>query len=80
MAKKRIGVENTLSDIAQTLKNQGHDVVNLDENNAADCDYCVVSGQNKHLFEVSQRANMAGVINADGMTADDVLNSIDHSF
>lgn len=75
----KIGVEDTLDEIMQSLKNKGHEVVALDQNNASECDLCVVSGKNEQLLGIPQRANMAAVINVDGMTADEALHAIERN-
>jgi putative N-acetylmannosamine-6-phosphate epimerase len=72
----RIGVENSLSDVKQALQRNGHDVVSLDASNAAQCDCCVISGQDKDMMGMADIATQASVINAQGMTSDQVLHEI----
>jgi len=72
----RIGIEQSLSDIKQTLQNQGHEVFDLNQSNAADCDYCVISGQDKNMMGITETVTNASVINAQGMTAQEVAQQI----
>ena len=47
----RIGVENSLTDVQQALKQQGHEVVTLNsEQDAQGCDCCVVTGQDSNMM------------------------------
>ncbi len=72
----RIAVEETLSDVEQALKNSGHEVVALNQNNAKNCHYCVVSGMDMNVLGMSDTVTQATVINAEGLTADEVVQRI----
>lgn len=72
----RIGVEQSLSNIKETLRSEGHEVFDLDQNNAMDCDYCVISGQDKNMMGIAETVTKASVINAQGMTAQEVAGQI----
>ncbi|KGX91569.1 hypothetical protein N781_03490 [Pontibacillus halophilus JSM 076056 = DSM 19796] len=74
----RIGVEGTLSDVSQALQSKGHDVVELkSENDAQSCDCCVISGQDQNVMGISNAVTNGAVINAHGMTADEVCQAVD---
>ncbi|MCT2538125.1 YkuS family protein [Aquibacillus koreensis] len=77
----RIGIEGTLSDVKGALQEKGYDVVELkQENDVNGCDCCVISGQDKNVMGM-QDTNFAGsVINADGLTADEVCKQVEQRF
>ena len=60
----------------QTLRNEGHEVFDLNQNNAAQCDYCVISGQDKNMMGIAETVTKAPVINAQEMTAEQVAQQI----
>ncbi|GAB7387494.1 YkuS family protein [Bacillaceae bacterium] len=72
----RIGVEKTLGNVQRLLQNSGHQVVSLEAGNMADCDCYVISGQDKNMLGISDRVTGASVINAEGMTAEEVLREV----
>ena len=75
---RRVGVEGTLSDVKGALQEKGYDVVDLkQEQDVTSCECCVISGQDKDVMGM-QTTNFAGkVINADGMSADEVCQKVD---
>ncbi|GEN34349.1 YkuS family protein [Aneurinibacillus danicus] len=75
----RIGVENTLSNVKQYLKSQGHQVMDMNESTMANCDCCVVSGQDNNMMGMANALTKAPVINADGMTAEEVLEAVNRN-
>ncbi|ERI05564.1 YkuS family protein [Aneurinibacillus aneurinilyticus] len=75
----KIGVENTLGDIKQYLESQGHQVVAMDEGNIQNCDCCVISGQDQNMMGIADVVTKAPVINADGMTAEEVLEAVNRN-
>ncbi|MFK3959480.1 YkuS family protein [Guptibacillus hwajinpoensis] len=78
---KRIAVEDTLSDVAQALQAKGYEVVSLkQENDANGCDCCVVSGQDQNVMGMQNASTNGAVINADGMTADQVCQQVDSRY
>lgn len=73
----RIGVEPTLTAIKEELAAMGHEVVDLhSENDAAHCDCCVISGQDKDVMGVSNAIIAGPVINAEGQSAEEVAQSV----
>ncbi|WP_175428250.1 YkuS family protein, partial [Bacillus solimangrovi] len=46
----KIGVEQSLSDVQQALQEKGYDIVQLkQEQDANECDCCVITGQDKNM-------------------------------
>jgi hypothetical protein len=74
----RVAVENSLSNIKDALRNNGHEVTDMSGNLDA-CDCCVISGEDKDVMGMADRAAKASVINAQGMTADEVVRRVDES-
>ncbi|WP_199616679.1 YkuS family protein [Paenibacillus alkalitolerans] len=74
----RVAVENSLNNVKDALRNNGHEVMDLSGGLDA-CDCCVISGEDKNMMGMADRATMASVINAQGMTADEVLRRVDES-
>jgi len=74
----KIAVEDSLSSIKDALQNKGHEVVGLSEN-VDGCAACVISGEDKNVMGIADRATSAAVINAQGMTADEVCRRVDES-
>ncbi|KGP92088.1 hypothetical protein N780_00385 [Pontibacillus chungwhensis BH030062] len=74
----RIGVEGTLSDVREALQSKGHDIVELkSEQDTQGCDCCVISGQDKNVMGMADAAMQGSVINANGMTAEEVCQAVD---
>ena len=74
----KIGVEESLSDVQQALRDKGHEVVQLNhEYGAASCDCCVISGMDKNVMGMQDAAIDGPVINADGLTADQVCSEVE---
>ncbi|KMK77046.1 YkuS family protein [Alkalihalobacillus pseudalcaliphilus] len=73
----RIGVEQTLSDVAQELQSKGYETVTLkNEQDAQGCDCCVISGQDQNVMGIQNVVTQGSVINADGMTAEEVCQQV----
>lgn len=70
----RIAVENGLDHIARKLKANGHDPVSIDQ--AGDCDCAIITGQDKDIMGVQERATDVPVINAEGLTEEEVMNRV----
>ena len=72
----KIAVENSLTNVKQALENSGHQVVSMDTGSVQNCDCCVISGQDKNMMGFAQTATQASVINADGLSADEVVRQV----
>jgi hypothetical protein len=73
----RVGVEQSLTDIQQALREKGYDVVELkQESDAQNCDCCVVTGLDSNVMGMSDTSTKASVIEANGLTADEVCQHV----
>ncbi|RDI43203.1 YkuS family protein [Falsibacillus pallidus] len=78
---KRVGVEQSLSNVSEVLRAKGYEVVELkNENDAANCDCCVVTGQDNNVMGIQNVVTAGSVINAHGMSADQVCQEIESKF
>jgi hypothetical protein len=72
----KIAVEDTLGDVKQHLQSQGFEVVAMNEANIANCDCCVISGQDNNVMGMANAATKAPVITAQGLTAEEVSQAV----
>ncbi|MGE6631198.1 YkuS family protein [Bacillus sp. NPDC077027] len=74
----RIGVEPSLSDVEELLKQKGYEVVRIqNEQHMEDCDCYVVTGQDSNVLGISDTVTKASVIKASGMTADEICQEVE---
>jgi hypothetical protein len=74
----KIGVEESLTDIQQALREKGHDVVQLrQESDAQNCDCCVVTGLDSNVMGMQDTTTKGSVIEAHGMSADEVCQQVE---
>ncbi len=74
----RIGVEQSLTDVRQALQEKGYDVVDLrNEEDAKDCDCCVVTGQDSNVMGIGNTVTAGSVIQASGLTADEICQQVE---
>lgn len=71
-----IAVENSLTNVKQALEESGYQVVSMDASSLQSCDCCVISGQDKNMLGIADAETSASVINALGMSADEVLQQV----
>ncbi|SHI47431.1 Uncharacterised protein family (UPF0180) [Clostridium cavendishii DSM 21758] len=80
---KKIGVQKGLSTIADYLSSQGYSVEILGEdfqNNIAKCDNLdaiVIANYNTNMMGFSDSFTQVPIINAEGLTQEDIKNIID---
>lgn len=73
----RIGVEDSLSDVKESLMEMGHEVVDLhSEDDTAYCDCCVITGQDKNVMGMSTASIAGPVINAEGYNAENICQMV----
>lgn len=73
----KVGVEQSLTDIQQALREKGYDVVDLKlQSDAKNCDCCVVSGLDSNVMGMQDTFTKGSVIDANGMTADEVCQQV----
>jgi hypothetical protein len=74
----KIGVEQSLTNIQQALKEKGHDVVQLkQESDAQNCDCCVVTGMDSNVMGMQDTFTKGSVIDANGLSADEVCQQVE---
>lgn len=73
----RIGVEETLTQVKEALMEMGHEVVDLrTEEDAKNCDYCIISGQDKDVMGMQDALTDGRVINAQGYSAEEITQMV----
>ncbi|MDM5233574.1 YkuS family protein [Lysinibacillus pakistanensis] len=76
-----IGVEQSLSNVEQALKAKGYEVIQLrNEEDAKRCDACVITGQDKDVMGISDPVLAGPVIDANGLSADEILQRVEKYF
>jgi hypothetical protein len=74
----KIGVEQSLTNIQQALRDKGYQVVELkNESDAKDCTCCVVTGLDTNMMGMSDTFTRGSVIEASGLTADEVCRKVE---
>ncbi|MCT4607253.1 MAG: YkuS family protein [Marinisporobacter sp.] len=75
---RKIAVERSLKNVKNYLNTNGYEVTDLESSKASlkNFDAIVVSGQNSNLLGMQDTNTRASVINAAGMTPEDVQNQI----
>ncbi|MEC1452243.1 YkuS family protein [Bacillus haynesii] len=75
---KKIGIEQSLSDVVAALKEKGYEVVTMKtEDDAKGCDCCVVTGLDTDMLGISDTMTGASVIQATGLTADEICQQVE---
>jgi hypothetical protein len=74
----RIGVEQSLTNISEALREKGHEVIDLkQESDAQNCDCCVVSGIDSNVMGMQDTQMQGSVIEANGLSADEVCQQVE---
>ena len=71
---KRIAVEPALSQVKSLLEEEGYEVMGMEQFQNADC--VVINGGDANLMGMQDTLTKAPVIDANGMTAQQVLDRI----
>jgi hypothetical protein len=75
----KIGVEQSLTQVQDALRNKGYDIVELKQNDDANgCDCCVISGQDENVMGIQNTVTQGSVIDARGKSADDVCKEVEN--
>lgn len=77
--KAIIGVQNTLSPVKQYLSEKGFEVRNFDGHQSQEYDAIVLSGQSKNFLGMEDTATRVPVIDARGLTPEEVYNRLRES-
>ena len=73
---KKIGVEQSLTNIQAALREKGYEVVSLQtESDAQNVDCCMVTG---NVMDIQNTTTSASIIEVNGLSTDDVINEIEH--
>ncbi|WP_201714797.1 YkuS family protein [Rossellomorea arthrocnemi] len=74
----RIGVEQSLQNVVQALREKGHEVVELkQESDANGCDCCVMTGMDTNVMGIQNVATQGPVIEASGLSADQICQEVE---
>lgn len=74
----KIGVEGSLTNVQQALRDKGHEVIELrQESDAENCDCCVVTGMDSNVMGNHDTTTQAPVIEASGLSADEVCQQVE---
>lgn len=78
--KRKVAIEDSLTNISNYLRNQGLQVSNLsNERNFDSCDAVIISGQDENFMGMNDTATKTMVINAVGKTPEDIYNHINNN-
>ncbi|TKC19354.1 YkuS family protein [Robertmurraya kyonggiensis] len=76
----KIGVEDSLTNVQEALRQKGHDVVQLSqESDARGCDCCVVTGIDSNVMGMNDTIIAGPVIEANGLSADEVCQKVEQN-
>ncbi|WP_449622375.1 YkuS family protein [Robertmurraya sp. Marseille-Q9965] len=76
----KIGVEDSLTNVQEALRQKGHDVVQLSqESDARGCDCCVVTGIDSNVMGMHDTTIAGPVIEANGLSADEVCQKVEQN-
>ncbi|KMY54150.1 hypothetical protein AC623_09565 [Bacillus sp. FJAT-27231] len=76
--KKRIAVEQSLTNVTQALREKGYDVVDLKTvEDLKNCSACVITGIDSNIMGMQDTFTEAPVIEANGLSADEVCREIE---
>ena len=74
----KIGVEQSLTNVQQALREKGHEVIQLtQESDSNGCDCCVVSGVDNNVMGMQDTSLKASVIDSSGLSADEVCQLVE---
>lgn len=73
---KRVAVEPNLTQVVNALKDAGYEVVEMEPGRSQRVDSIVVAGMSKDLMGISDTETRVPVINAEGLTAEEVLEQV----
>jgi Uncharacterised protein family (UPF0180) len=74
----KVGVEQSLTNIQQALREKGYDVVELkQESDAQNCDCCVITGIDSNVMGMQDTLTKGSVIEANGLSADEVCSQVE---
>lgn len=77
----KVGVEQSLSNISEALREKGYEVIDLkQQNDAQGCDCCIISGIDSNVMGMQDAVTQGSVIEANGLSADEVCRQVEQKF
>jgi hypothetical protein len=73
---KKVAVESNLTNVDQALQSGGFQTVGLEDSSLNDVSAIVVSGQDKNFLGMQDTSRKIPVINAEGLSAEDVVHQV----
>jgi hypothetical protein len=73
---KKVAVESNLTNVDQALQSGGFQTVSLEDSSLNDVSAIVVSGQDKNFLGMQDTSRKIPVINAEGLSAEDVVHQV----
>ncbi|CAM4051254.1 YkuS family protein [Geobacillus sp. FSL K6-0789] len=74
----KIGVEQSLTDVQEALRERGYEVVPLGgEQDARGCDCCVITGLDANIVGIHNIVTSGPVIEASGLTAEEICQKVE---
>lgn len=77
---RRIAVEDGLLNVEQALRKEGFEVTKLTRGTMTHVDAAVVTGMSEDFLGIADTNNKFPVVEANGMTAQEVVNSLQARF
>lgn len=77
MARATVAIEGQLSPFSRVLREAGYDVIPLNDEALHRAQAIVVQGTDNNFLGMEDPLSKAPVINADGMTPDQVLGAVE---
>ncbi len=77
LARATVAIEGQLSPFGQLLQEAGYDVIPLNDHALSRAQAIVVQGTDNNFLGMDDPLSKAPVINADGMTPDQVLEAVE---
>lgn len=75
----KVGVEQTLTNVSEALRDKGYHVVTLKEqSDAKNCDVCVITGQDENIMGIQNVVSKGSILNASGLSAEEVCQEVEN--
>ncbi|MGE5529200.1 MAG: YkuS family protein [Patescibacteria group bacterium] len=80
MHRQKIAVDDGLTNYHSFLRDEGYEVVGLNQPGAGDADAVLLSGQDRDFMGITARDTGAFVLDVTGRSPDEVLADLDRHF
>ncbi|MBA4535960.1 YkuS family protein [Bacillus aquiflavi] len=75
---EKIGVEESLTNVQQALREKGYDVIEIrQESDAKGCSLCVLTGIDSNVMGIQNKIIEGPVIEANGLSAEEVVQQVE---